>query len=255
VIDSWLRRLEILFFLSQSRMKSYAHDRLLGFLWWILDPLFQIGIYVIVMEHIIRTSQPRYPLFLACAVIPWRFLAHGISSAGTSILANSGLLKSVNIDRMFMPLSDIINSLVYFLYALPTLFLLMVFYGIGPTLHLLWIPLLILVEFMLVAGLGLLLSVGTVYLRDAENLWQFVLYAWFFLSPTLYRPDQVPEAYRTLYMLNPAAGIFDSFRRTIMDGAAPSPLLLLSAGGISFLLLCLAVLVFRRCENEAMRLL
>src|SRR5262245_19084191 len=177
VLDSWVRRLEILFFLSQSRMKSYAHDRLLGFLWWILDPLFQIGIYVILMEHIIKTSQPRYPLFLACAVIPWRFLAHGSSSAGTSILANSGLLKSINIDRIFMPLSDIINSLVYFLYALPTLLALMLFYRIAPTFHLLWIPLIVVVLFMLVAGLGLLLSVGMVYLRDAEYLCQFILYA------------------------------------------------------------------------------
>jgi ABC-type polysaccharide/polyol phosphate export permease len=255
VLDSWVRRLEILFFLSQSRMKSYAHDRLLGFLWWILDPLFQIGIYVILMEHIIKSSQPRYPLFLACAVIPWRFLAHGSSSAGTSILANAGLLKSVNIDRIFMPLSEVINSLVYFLYALPTLLVLMLFYGITPSFHLLWIPLVVVVEFMLVAGLGLLLSVGTVYLRDAENLWQFILYAWFFLSPTLYPPEQVPEAYRTLYLLNPAAGIIDSFRRSILAGAAPDPRFLLSAALVSSLILCLAVLVFRRCENEAMRLL
>ncbi len=255
MLGSWKQRLEILFFLSQSRMKSYAHDRVLGFLWWIFDPLFQILIYMVLMDFILRNGQEKYPLFLACAVIPWRFLAHGSGAAGVSIISNAGLLKSVNIDRIYMPASEIVNSLVYFLYALPTYAILLISYRIPPTIHLAWVPLIVLVEVVLALGLGLILSVGTVFLRDAENLWQFLLQAWFFLSPTLYPVEMIPEQFRFLYKLNPAVGIIDSFRQTVMFGRMPDLGSFLTSAVISFAVLGVGVFVFRRSENEVMRLL
>jgi lipopolysaccharide transport system permease protein len=255
MLSTWWRRLEILFFLSQSRMRSYAHDRVLGFLWWVFDPLFQILIYLVLMKYILRGGQARYPLFLACAIIPWRLLAHGSSSAGTSLLANAGLLKSVNIDRVCMPVSETVNSLVNYLYALPTFAFLLLAYRMPPTVHLLWLPLIILVQYILVVGLGLILSVCNVYLRDAENLWQFLLQAWFFLSPAIYPPEQVPERFRDLFLLNPAAGIIESYRAIFYHGKAPPAVPLLVAAGVGIAILAIGVVVFRRSENEAMRLL
>jgi ABC-type polysaccharide/polyol phosphate export permease len=255
MISSWWRRIEILFFLSQSRMKSYAHDRILGFLWWVFDPLFQILIYVFLMDVILRSGQPRFPLFLACAVIPWRFLVHGSSAAGVSLLSNAGLLKSINIDRICMPVSEVLNSLINFLYALPTFGVLMALYGVAPTVHLLWIPVILVVQVVLVIGLGLILSVWSVVLRDVENLWMFLLQAWFFLSPTLYPPEQVPERLRGVFLANPAVGIIEGYRAAILYGRPPDARLLLISAAAAVAVFGLGIVVFRRSENEAMRLL
>ena len=255
MLSGWARRLEILFFLSQSGMKSYAHDRVLGFLWWIFDPLFQIVIYIILMEKILRSGQEKFPFFLACAVIPWRFLAHGTCAAGSSLLVNAGLLKSVNIDRVYMPVSEVINSFVYFLYALPTFGILMICYRVPPTIHILWLPIIVAALTAMVVGIGLFLSMATVYLRNAENLWLFFLQAWFFLSPTLYPLEMVPPAWRKVFMLNPAAGLIDAFRRSLLYGTALDLSTFLPAAAVSFLVLGLGIAFFRRTENEAMRLL
>jgi lipopolysaccharide transport system permease protein len=253
MLAEFLRRAEIIFFLSQSRMKSYSHDRVLGFLWWLFDPLFQMFIYVILMDFILKNGQARYPLFIACAVVPWRFLAHGSSAAGTSILVNAGLLKSINIDRIFMPISEIMNSLVNFLYALPAFGILMLLYWVPPTVHLLWLPAIVLIQLILVMGLGLILSMSNVFLRDAENLWQFLLQAWFFLTPTIYPSEQVPEKFRTLFKLNPAAGIVNGYRDVILHGRSPELKFLLFSAAASLGIFVLGLAIFRRSENEAMR--
>ena len=241
--------------LVESRIRTYGNDRALGILWWFLDPLLIIYTYKLIIVDVLERGGDDYPLFIACAVIPWRWFTVASCSAGNSILAQAGLLKATGVPRILIPFSEILVASINFFYSIFVFGFFMWWYNFPPTLYLLYLPLIILVQFLYIFAFGIILSNLQIYFRDFINVWQFILRLWFYLSPSLYALDQVPEKFSAFFQINPFSHIFHAYRQIILRGSHPNleNLLLTTIGGIIFLFL--ASYYFSRNENKVMRII
>ena len=98
--------------------------------------------------------------------------------------------------------------------------------------HMLWLPVLLFIQLILNIGASLIGAVLGTYLSDLGNIIQFAIRVCFYLSPILYSvEDRVPERFATLYMLlNPFAGLLESYKSILIKGEPPSLYVLIVTG-------------------------
>ena len=231
-----------------------------GSLWWILDPLVMIAVYVTVFSGILGAiglgDRETYPLFLACGLIPWRWNAVSTARCANAFLANSGLLTATPINRDAVFLAEFSASSIQALMGIPVLLIFMVYYERAFTLNLLWLPVPLLVLGILICGIGYSLCGLTVLLRDTGNAYAALLRILWFLSPGLYGLDRVPEAWRQIYIYsNPFAGILEGVRRPIYNGLPPDWEALAASALWALTTLLFGRLFFLRLRNDAIRML
>jgi ABC-type polysaccharide/polyol phosphate export permease len=205
-------------------------------------------VFTIVFTLMIPSSIPNYPVFFLCGFLPWSFLASSLTGATGSIVGNSNLIKKVYFPREILPLAEVLSNLVNFLLALVVLFGMIFVSSVRITPAVLMLPLIILTEFMFVAGLAFFLSIANVFYRDTQHILQVVLQAWFFLTPIFYPITVLPQSANILGMsvdmqlwarrLNPMASLVASYQDVLYYGQPT---------GLDFFLrtfvTCLAVLV------------
>ncbi|MHC4844567.1 MAG: ABC transporter permease [Planctomycetota bacterium] len=246
--------------LALTAARRSTSDRLLGPLWWVLDPLILVGVYALVFGSWLGLRHGpeglAYPLFLACALIPWRWFSTATISGANAFVRNGSLLTSVPLRRGSVVLAEQLATLAVALAGLPILALFMWFYDKPATWELLWLPVPLAVLALLSAGISYVLCPLTVLLPDAANAWGAVMRILWFLSPGLYSVERVPDAWRSWYeALNPFVGILEGVRRPVHDAAPP----LWGALGWSALwavaLWIVGRMLFRRLSADAVRML
>ncbi len=241
-------RLDLLRNLVRAELTARYKTTTLGVLWFVLNPILTMLIMVVVFKKLIRLDIPNYPVFVLSALLPWTFFQMGLVNASSSIPRSSGLVKRVRIPRMLIPLSAVLASLAHFLISLTVLFLLMIVTGVPVTMTVLWLPVLIIVELAFIIGAGLLTASLNVFYRDVEYLLDPLLRVGFYLTPSFYPLSYVPAAWLHWYLLNPMAGIVESYRETLVSGVLPGPRVVGSAVITSLVTLVVGIVVFRRAE-------
>jgi lipopolysaccharide transport system permease protein len=241
---------DLLYTLSLHRIKVRYKQSLLGLAWALLQPLALMLIYTLVFSLIARVesgAQP-YAVFAFAGLLPWTFFTSAVASVTTSFVNNSTLVTKVYFPREILPLTYVIAALFDFAVASTLLVGLFVWYDLPLTLAALWAVPVMAVAAVLVTGVGLLLSVIQVRVRDVGVAVPLVLQVLMFASPVVYPLQAVPAWLRPWYDLNPLVGIVDGFRRAVLDGAAPDPRLLGMAAGLSIAVLLVAYVAFRRVQ-------
>jgi ABC-type polysaccharide/polyol phosphate export permease len=218
--ELWARK-ELLKYLIISNLKTVHKGTVLGYFWWLLEPLFLMGIYFLLVSVIFKRGGPDYPVFVFCALLPWQFFAKSISQSIESISGKAQLMKQVAFPKGVLPLAVVFSNFINFLFGLIVLFIMLILFNISITWWVLLFLPLILLQLMFTIGLSLFLSCFSVYFRDIKFIMRFALRIWFYLSPGLYPMSLVPEQYHSLYLMNPFAVFFNSYRAVLMNGASP----------------------------------
>ena len=217
-----VERRDLVGFLAVSHLKISHQNLVLGYSWWIINPLLWVFVYWLLVVGIFDRGEPDYPLFLACAILPWRAFVVSISQSMTSVTSQDRLIKQIAFPKAVLPLSVVLSNGVSLIFGLMVLVVVGWYYGAGVTPFLLFLPVIAFVQLVLTIGIALVLSVLTVYLEDLRNLMLFVLRVWLYLSPSLYAVERIPERFHDWYMLNPFAPIFTSYRAVVMHGEMPN---------------------------------
>lgn len=246
--------------LAVASMRRQTSEHLLGWGWWLIDPLAMVTVYALVFGGMLglarNSSIDAYPLFLACALIPWRWFSLATTKGATSFVSNKVILTSLPVPRVIVLLAEQAAVTVQGLAGLPVLALFMVVYAKPVSASLLWLPLPLLVMAGLTVGMGLLMCPIAVIMPDVVNAWNVVLRVTWFLSPGMYGIEQVPESWRGLYMaLNPFVGVMEGIRRPIADGLPPLWDALAFSAAWAVLLIIVGQAVFRRLSTESIRML
>ncbi len=255
-------RRRLIQYLVRADLKKHGSDTLLGNVWWFLDPLLTMLVYVVLVSIILRSTKEAYPLFIFCAILPWKWFASTIGDATTCVVARERIIKQVAFPKIVLPLSASVGGVVSFAFGLvPLLAMLVLLYPSHATPWVLLIPVVAAVQFLLTLGVGILLSGLTVFYRDVGLLMTHILRLWFYVSPALYGADQIasltthhPELV-TLFNLNPFTGLFESYRNLIYSGQAPAWDLLGLVTLESIVILVVGILVFRRIEPSFAKVL
>lgn len=226
------RRTNVLYELIARGLKVQYRESFLGYAWSLLEPLLLVGVYWIVFGRVARFGMPHYPLFIASAIMPWLFFNGTLSQCAASLRRNSGLVRSVTLPREIYPLASVGEQGAEYLFSLPVVFLVGALYGIAPSRYLLWLPVALAVEVVLVTGLGLMLAALNALLRDVQKILRLVLRVLFYLSPVLYPTSRVHGPWSVLYQLNPLVGILQVNRAVWYPNLVP-PGTLLAQFGVS----------------------
>ncbi|CAG1769902.1 Teichoic acid translocation permease protein TagG [uncultured bacterium] len=193
----------------------------LGVLWSLMQPLAQLIVLVFLFGRVVPLNIEAYPVFVFSALLPWTWFSTCLSSAGSLFAGNRDLVRRPNFIPANLVIVNVLSNLLTYLLALPILFVMLALYDRAMTLTLFFLPLLILIQGILIAGLGLIIAILNVFYRDVQYIMAVVLMLLFYLTPVFYQPKIVGESYRNLYILNPIAVLIESYRAIFFYGTAP----------------------------------
>lgn len=179
-----------------------------------------------------------YPVFAYSALLPWSLFAHALNESSNSLVNNQSLITKVYFPRLIIPIAPLFVGLVDFGIAFVVLLGLMLFYGILPGFALLTAPLFVLLALVTALAVGMWLSALNVQYRDVRYTIPFLTQLWLFATPVAYPSSLLPEPWRSLYGLNPMAGVVEGFRWALLGRTtAPGPLIAVSVGAVLALLI------------------
>jgi ABC-type polysaccharide/polyol phosphate export permease len=246
--------------LTAASLRAYSSQRLLGWLWWILDPLILIAVYALVFGELLHLRQgpegTDYPFFLTCALVPWRWFSLATRRGGGAFVTSTPLLSSTLVNRRVIVTSQAAAATIECLLGLVVLLAMMIVYERpwSPALLMMAAPLAVMALHIL--AISYLLAPLMVMLPDLGNFYEMFLRLGFFLTPCLYSLERVPEAHRGWYVIvNPLVGVIEGIRRPMYEGLAPlwEPLGWSAAWAV--MLLIIGNWSFKRLGNDAIRML
>lgn len=221
---------EMIYSLVQKELRGKYKGSVLGFLWSLLIPLFQLIIYTIVFSVFMRSGIEKFYIFLFVALIPWLFFNNCISGGATSIIQQKNLVEKIYFPRMVLPLAYAVSYFINMLLSFIVVFAALFVSGVGIKISVLWyLPIIMLIELIMGIGGALLFSALTIYFRDLEYILGIVTMAWMYMTPILYPIDQVPEQIQPILYYNPMTSVIIAFRDILYYQQAPDMKTLLYA--------------------------
>jgi len=185
-----LRRQRLIRHLMNAEVKRKGADTVLGNVWWVLDPVIQMGAYLILLTVIFQRATPDFPLFLFAAILPWKWFASSMSGAVNAVVRQERLIKQVQFLKIVLPVSALTAEVLSFFFGvLLLLAVLFLMYPAHTTINVLWLPVIAAVQLTFTLGLALMVSAVNVFYRDVGILTGHLIRLWFFLSPTLWSFD------------------------------------------------------------------
>ena len=242
---------ELLYFLTWRDIKVRYRQTVLGAAWAILQPFIAMVVFTVIFGHLARLPSEGipYPVFTYCALLPWNYFAGAFSRSSTSLVGSANLLRKVYFPRLVIPISAALVGLVDFGVAFVVLLGMMLWYGIVPTVVLVWLPAFLLLAFATALGVGLWLSALHIEYRDVGYIVPFLSQLWMYATPVVYSSTMIPQRWRVLYGLNPMVGVVEGFRWALLGrGEGPGPMLAASILA-AVVLLVSGAFYFRRMEQ------
>jgi lipopolysaccharide transport system permease protein len=246
---------------NRSKYKRSA----LGWAWSMVTPIATMLVFTFVFAVVFKIQPPvgnpsglkSFPFFLICALLPWNFLAAGLTAACGSIIANAGLIKKVYFSRAMLPTSNVLSWNTNLLIELGVLTVALLLAG---KVMLIFVPVALVIVFLqvlFVLGLGLALAALNVYFRDIQHFLSILLLLWFYATPIIYPISRVPETHRiagvnvpfkTLYLLNPMVHFTEAYRAVFYDLRLPSAKTFLYMAISAGVAMAVGLWVFRKLE-------
>lgn len=236
---------EMIISLVKRDLKSRYKGSVLGFLWMFLNPLLQLCVYTVVFSVIMRSGIEKFYLFLFVALVPWIFFSMCLSGGTSVIFAQQDMVKKIYFPRQVLPIAFTTSQFVNMILSFIIIFIVVFFSGIG--LHakaLIYLPLVMIIEYILALGITFLASALTVYFRDLEHILGIVSMAWMYMTPILYDVTSVPDGLLTIFNLNPMTPIIVAYRDILYYGRAPQVRTLLNAFLLGVFVLIIGELTF-----------
>lgn len=218
---------ELLYLLVRKELKVRYGSRFIGYLWALANPLAFAFVYWIAFKFIMRVEMENYSLYLITGIFPWVWLSAAVSTGTRSLVANPPLVKKVNLPRLILPLSNVIQEMAHFAFALPVIIAFLYFAGgYGLSVSWLWqVPLLLALQAAFIYPLALSLAVVNVYVHDVEHVTSIGFTLLFFATPMVYPITMVPDAYRQYFELNPFYALMQSWRSMFLQGTLDAGLM------------------------------
>jgi lipopolysaccharide transport system permease protein len=248
--DLWAYR-ELLFFLTWRDVKVRYKQTALGAAWAILQPLFMMIIFTIFFGRLagVGSSGIPYPLFALAGLVPWTFFSNAITASGNSLVGSANLITKVYFPRLIVPAAAMLAGLVDFLLAFLLLCVLMVYYRVSVTAHVLFLPVLVLLTALFGLGVGTWMSALNVKYRDVRFALPFVIQLWLFVSSVILPSSSVPQKWRWILLFNPMSAIIEGYRSALFGLPFDWPALGI-ASVLTVLALLYAIYSFGRVERS-----
>ena len=248
--EVWKYR-ELLYFLVWRDVKVRYKQTALGVAWAVIQPLLTMLVFSLFFGRLAKVPSDGipYPIFSFAALVPFTFFSTGLTLSSNSLVGSANLVQKVYFPRLVIPLATVLSGLVDFAIAMGMLAVLMVWYHVTPTWNVVWLPAFILLALAASLAVGLWLSALNVAYRDVRFLVPFLAQLWMYATPVAYPSSLLHEPWRTVFGLNPMAGVVEGFRWAILGvNTRPGPMIVASTAA-TLVLLVTGAAYFRRMER------
>lgn len=255
---------ELLIVLAWKTIVVRYKQAYFGVAWAILKPISLVLIFVLVRSFVgIESGEIPYPILTFAALVPWIFFQESTSEGVTSIVGNANLIRKIYFPREVFPITVVSTKLVELLINLAILAGMMVWYGIGPTANIFWLPVVVLYTMLSALTIAFAGAAANVHFRDVGTLLPIVLSFLMYASPVIYpiqlvtdkllvqnAAGELSELLYYLYILNPMAGIIDSFQNCVLRGLPPNIMTMYPGIVLITVTLPLSYAFFKRAERN-----
>ena len=220
----------------------------LGLAWSLLNPLAQFVILNFVVHSVLPLNIPNYTTFLFTGILAWNWFQTALMLGTTAIVENRDLIRRPGFPPTVLPLIAVMSNLVHFLLALPILLIFVLASGTGLNASVLWLPVIIAVQFLLILSLTYFLASLHVTFRDTQYLLGILLLLGFYLTPVFYDIAGVSERFQVIYRVNLMMYIIDAYRAIFLRGETPNLAALAVITGIAITVLYISYRSFVRAS-------
>jgi len=243
---------DLLYFLMWRDIKVRYKQTALGAAWAIIQPFFTMVVFSVFFGKLAKMPSDGvpYPVFCFAALVPWTLFSNGLSQSSNSLVGSAHLITKVYFPRLVIPIASVFSGTLDFSISFAVLLGMMAVYGMFPTGGALWLLPLLLLVFVTSLGVGMWFSALNVQFRDVRYVVPFLTQVWLFATPIAYPSSLLSEPWRTIYGLNPMAGVVEGFRWALLGtDTAPGAMVIVSS------LAALAILIggvfyFKRMERN-----
>ena len=223
----------------------------LGYLWSILNPLMVMVIMVIVFSNMFRSDIVNFPVYLIIGQTLYNFMSESTTQAIFSIIGNASLLKKTYVPKYVFTVSKITSSFVNMVFALGALVIVFVVCRVVPNVFYLFIPVILLQEYLFCLGLGMLLAQVCVFFRDIQHIYNAVLTAWMYLTPIFYPMEQLPDEMQVaIKVCNPMYHYINQFRMVALSHTMPHWQSILYGFALAFFFLFIGTKSFLKSQDK-----
>lgn len=251
--DLWRYR-ELFVVLAWRDVAVRYKQTIIGLAWALIQPLATMLVFSTIFGKVAKLptegSAP-YTLMVYAGLLPWQLFSTSLTGAAGSLVGNANLISKVYFPRLIVPTASVVVAFIDFLVGFAILLALMLWYQFLPSWQILTLPLFIAMAFLASLGPGLWITALNVKYRDFRYIIPFLVQFGLFVSPVGFSSSVIPDAWKTLYYLNPMVGVIDGFRWAILGGESELNRMgfSLSCGIICFFL-WLGIRQFRKMERS-----
>ena len=240
---------EMVFMLVRRDLRGRYQASVLGFLWTFINPLLQLTVYAVVFAILLPSDIENYYIFLFVAFIPWHFLASSIPVGAMCIPSQANLVQKIYFPRIILPISVTLTGFTNMLLSELVVFAVLILSGMGLSIYLVALPVVMIVQLLFVMGFVLILSALTVYFRDLAHIMDIVMMAWFYSTPVVYAPEMIADKVPLMLTLNPMAGIISCYRDILYYQRFPQLSSLTTAIIFGLVTIVFGTFIFQRLQR------
>lgn len=227
----------------------------LGLVWAVLSPLMLMGIFTFVFTFVFPGRLPGkdgalpFVIWLISGYGPWLAINEGLSTATSSVVGNSGIVKNIAFKSELLPIVGALLGLVPLFISFFVLIGLQLASGELPGPGYLLLPIIVVLHIAFISGLGLFLAALNVFVRDTALALPNVLTLLLFASPIFYPLTAYPPTLQVILQFNPFYVIAECYRVAVVDGTLPAVWMLTYLALIAFAALLFGLWWFRRLKS------
>jgi len=242
---------EVALFLMWRDLKVRFRQTALGVLWAILQPLLLTAIFTIFLNRVagVYAYNIPYAVFALSGVVPWTLFSRALATSSSSLVESAAIISKVYFPRLMLPVASATSYIVDFAMSLVVLVVVMAIYGVQVTPALALAPFFALMSLVVALAFGIWLSAVNVRYRDVQFLLPFVIQLWLLATPIAYPLSRIPHQWQTLIGLNPVAGVVTGFRWAVTGKAQPPLGLIALSLAVTFVVLVVGLVYFRKTER------
>lgn len=233
-----------------SDIKIKYRRSMLGIMWSVLHPLMLMVVLTIVFSSLFKSNIPNFPVYVLTGRMIWDLYYQSTVLAMSSVISNASLMKKVYIPKYIFPLSKCLFVFINTIFSLGALLIVMLITKSKFTLVFFLFPLPLFYLLIFSIGVGLILSVYTVFFRDLSYIYEVIMMALMYLTPLFYPIDIIPAKYHILITVNPLYYMVKIFRKIVLYGQVPTLNENLLCLGISLITLLIGIFIFNKNQDK-----
>ncbi len=234
----------------QKEIRGKYKGAWLGILWSLLNPLLLLIVYSIIFPHILKIQVPNYTMYLCVALLPWTCFTSTIQLGTFAVVTNGNIVKKVYFPREILPISVVTSGIINFLITSIVMFAFLIFGGIGFSPYIVFFPLIVLLQYLIMLGITFILSAVTVYIRDLEHLVGIALMVLFYATPIVYTMESIPGNIAWILNINPMTHVISAYRDILYYQQMPNWSNLGILFIIATILFIIGYYIFKRLEKN-----